>query len=130
MTISRTFGRAALALALVTGGAARAQEPVLDGIAAQVGSDIVLVSEVRNLVGPMEKKMKEAGAPESELAALRQDALERLIERALIRQVVRRVAAPDLLRWTDHSARAAGGAWGVWAPGRLGDRCFSHTWPG
>src|SRR5262245_22698035 len=38
----------------------------------------------------METKMREAGAPESEVAALRQDALERLIERALIRQVVRR----------------------------------------
>ena len=47
-----------------------------------------------------------------------------------IRQVVRRVGDPDLLRWTDHSARAAGGAWGIWSPGRLADRCFSHTWPG
>ena len=67
-----------------------ADDPVLDGIAAQVGSDIVLVSEVRNMVGPMETKMRAAGAPEAELAALRADALERLIERALIRQVVRR----------------------------------------
>jgi peptidyl-prolyl cis-trans isomerase SurA len=90
VTISRTIGRLALASALLAGGAARAEEPVLDGIAAQVGSDIVLVSEVRNLIGPMERKMKEAGAPESEITALRQDALERLIERALIRQVVRR----------------------------------------
>lgn len=46
-----------------------------------------------------------------------------------IRQVVRRVGDPDLLRWTDHSARAAGGAWGLWSPGRLGDRCFTHAWP-
>jgi peptidyl-prolyl cis-trans isomerase SurA len=79
----------ALALAL-GGGAARAEEPILDGIAAQVGSDIVLVSEVRNMVGPIEKRMHDAGAPEAEVAALRADALERLIERALIRQVVRR----------------------------------------
>jgi peptidyl-prolyl cis-trans isomerase SurA len=90
VTTRRTIGRLALGLALATGGAARAEEPVLDGIAAQVGSDIVLVSEVRNLVAPMEKRMKEVGAPEAEVAALRQDALERLIERALIRQVVRR----------------------------------------
>jgi peptidyl-prolyl cis-trans isomerase SurA len=97
VTISSKWGRlapaAALALALVAGGAARAEgsgEPVLDGIAAQVGSDIVLVSEVRNLIRPMETKMREAGAPDSEISALRQDALERLIERALIRQVVRR----------------------------------------
>jgi predicted phosphodiesterase len=46
-----------------------------------------------------------------------------------IRQVVRRVDPPDLLRWTDHSARAAGGAWGIWAPGVRSHRCFSHTWP-
>lgn len=46
-----------------------------------------------------------------------------------IRQTVRRVSPPDLLRWTDHSARAAWHAWGVWSPGRLSDRCFSHTWP-
>jgi peptidyl-prolyl cis-trans isomerase SurA len=92
VTISRILGRLALGLALVAGGAARAEDaqPVLDGIAAQVGSDIVLVSEVRNLIRPMEAKMREAGAPDSEIAALRQDALERLIERALIRQVVRR----------------------------------------
>jgi len=63
---------------------------MLDGIAAQVGGEIVLVSEVRNLIGPMESKMRDAGAPEEEVAALRADALERLIERALIRQVVRR----------------------------------------
>jgi hypothetical protein len=46
-----------------------------------------------------------------------------------IRQVVRRVAEPDLLRWTDRSARAAFGAWGLWSPGLRSHRCFSHTWP-
>ncbi len=46
-----------------------------------------------------------------------------------IRQVVRRVDTPDVLRWTDFSARAASGLWGLWSPGRLADRCFSHTWP-
>ena len=82
--------RAGLALAFALGGAPAAAEEMLDGIAAQVGGEIVLVSEVRNLIGPMEAKMREAGAPEEEVAALRADALERLIERALIRQVVRR----------------------------------------
>jgi peptidyl-prolyl cis-trans isomerase SurA len=62
---------------------------LVDGIAAQVGSDIVLVSDVRNLVGPMEARFKGAGASGAELAAVRADGLERLIERALIRQVVR-----------------------------------------
>jgi peptidyl-prolyl cis-trans isomerase SurA len=78
------------ALAVALPGGARAEDPIIDGIAAQVGSDIVLVSEVRNMVAPMEKKMRDAGAPEAEMTSLRADALERLIERALIRQVVRR----------------------------------------
>jgi peptidyl-prolyl cis-trans isomerase SurA len=81
----------ALILALSAAPAAgAADDPMLDGIAAQVGADIVLVSEVRNLVGPLEAKLRAQGAPEEELGALRSDALERLIERALIRQVVRR----------------------------------------
>ena len=46
-----------------------------------------------------------------------------------IRQVVRRVATPDVLTWTDRSAGAAHGLWGVWSPGRLDQRCFTHTWP-
>ncbi|MGZ4708349.1 MAG: metallophosphoesterase family protein [Acidimicrobiales bacterium] len=46
-----------------------------------------------------------------------------------IRQVVRRIARPDVLRWTDRSASAALGLWGRWSPGTLDDRCFSHTWP-
>ena len=43
-------------------------------------------------------------------------------------QVVRRIAEPSCIRWTDHTRRAAGGIWGWWAPGRLDDRCFSLTW--
>jgi hypothetical protein len=46
-----------------------------------------------------------------------------------IRQVVRRVARPDVLRWTDRSSAAAFGLWGRWSPGTLDDRCFVHTWP-
>ena len=38
-------------------------------------------------------------------------------------------APPDLLAWTDYTAGAVLGAWGLWAPGLLGHRCFSHTWP-
>ncbi len=46
-----------------------------------------------------------------------------------IRQVVRRVAAPDVLAWTDFSAGAAFAAWGLWSPGLLSHRCFTHVWP-
>lgn len=45
-----------------------------------------------------------------------------------IRQVVRRVMAPDVLRWTEDTARALLGIWGRWSPGRLGDRCLTHHW--
>jgi hypothetical protein len=46
-----------------------------------------------------------------------------------ITQVVWRVAAPDVLVWTEHSRRAAFGLWGRWSPGRRDHRCFHHVWP-
>ncbi len=46
-----------------------------------------------------------------------------------IRQVVRRVAEPSCMAWTDPTAGVLGGFWGWWSPGRLGWRCFSWTWP-
>lgn len=46
-----------------------------------------------------------------------------------IRQVVRRVAAPDAIAWTEHSRRALLGLWGVIAPGLRSHRCFVHPWP-
>lgn len=46
-----------------------------------------------------------------------------------LRQVVRRVARPDCMTWTDHTRRAALGGWRWVAPGALGWRCFNLTWP-
>ncbi|MDQ6617638.1 MAG: metallophosphoesterase [Actinomycetota bacterium] len=46
-----------------------------------------------------------------------------------IRQVVRRIAAPDVIAWTETTARALAGVWGRWSPGRRDDRCFTHHWP-
>jgi predicted phosphodiesterase len=46
-----------------------------------------------------------------------------------ITQVVWRVSAPDVLRWTDYSAGAAFGGWGLWSPGLRSHRCFHHAWP-
>lgn len=63
---------------------------LLDGIAAQVGSDIVLVSEVRELAAPTLERAKQAGASERDFRMIEAQALERLIERALIKQVVKR----------------------------------------
>jgi peptidyl-prolyl cis-trans isomerase SurA len=79
---------AAVALVAVP-AAARADEQLVDGIAAQVGSDIVLVSEVLQMVEPTERQMREAGAPEIEIAKLRAEGLERMIDWRLIEQVVR-----------------------------------------
>jgi 3',5'-cyclic AMP phosphodiesterase CpdA len=44
-------------------------------------------------------------------------------------QVVRRVADPDAIRWTERTASVLFGAWGRWSPGLLRDRCFVHLWP-
>ena len=63
---------------------------LLEGIAAQVGSDIVLVSEVRELAAPTVERAKQAGASERDLRMIEAQALERLIEKALLRLVVKR----------------------------------------
>jgi len=47
-----------------------------------------------------------------------------------IRQVIRRIAAPTAIRWTEYSRGALGGLWGLWSPGRLHQRCISHRWVG
>ncbi len=47
-----------------------------------------------------------------------------------IRQVVRRVAEPDAIAWTESTKRCFLGLWGRWSPGSLEQRCFSLRWPG
>jgi predicted phosphodiesterase len=46
-----------------------------------------------------------------------------------IRQVVRRIARPDVIGWTDYCRMAVGGLWGKWSPGPLDSRSFVHHWP-
>jgi peptidyl-prolyl cis-trans isomerase SurA len=79
-------GLALLALAAPIHG-----EEFVDGIAAQVGTDIVLASEVERFAAPVETKMIAAGAPQSEIVKMRAEILERMIERRLIEQAVRRI---------------------------------------
>lgn len=45
-----------------------------------------------------------------------------------IRQVVRRIGTPDLLSWHEYSKNAVLGVWGRYAPGTIGQRCFSRSW--
>ncbi len=46
-----------------------------------------------------------------------------------IRQVVRRVAQPEAIAWTESTKRCFCGVWGRWGPGTLAQRCFSLRWP-
>jgi len=63
---------------------------VIDGIAAQVGGEIVLVSEVLQAAAPAEARIRADGGGKADVERLRLEILERMIERALIRQVVKR----------------------------------------
>jgi Icc protein len=46
-----------------------------------------------------------------------------------IRQVVRRIARPDVMAWTEATGAAMNGQWRRWSPGRLDDRSWTLTWP-
>ncbi|MCC6640929.1 MAG: SurA N-terminal domain-containing protein [Deltaproteobacteria bacterium] len=76
-------------LALVLPGLTGATD-VVDGIAAQVGSEIVLVSDVTQYTDPVEKQIREAGASDDDVQRMKGEVLERLIERKLIDQVVKK----------------------------------------
>lgn len=89
VALFRRLGLAMAPLAVLAAGAAPAQE-ILDGIAAQVGSEIVLVSDVEQVAAPAIRGLRAEGANESEISMLKAEILERMIERALIRQVVHR----------------------------------------
>jgi len=87
-----TRTRLGLALALIALAApAVAREELIDGIAAQVGTDVVLVSEVTRVTSPMEERIRAAGGGDADIDLIRADLLERLIERQLVEQVVRRM---------------------------------------
>ena len=78
-------------LACFVASTAAAVETLADGIAAQVGNDIVLFSEVMEIARPVEERMREVGAPDDEIQKIRGEALERLIEGKLLSSVVERL---------------------------------------
>ena len=97
-------GTAALRLALSSGCAAWVlasafllaprpahAETLVEGIAAQVGSEIILASEVMEIAAPVEERMRQAGAQPRDLAMVRSQALDRLIEGKLLSSVVDRL---------------------------------------
>jgi peptidyl-prolyl cis-trans isomerase SurA len=79
-----------LALSFAVSAAGHADEQLVDGIAAQVGPDVVLVSEVNELANSVETRARAAGATDDDLAKMRADILDRLIERRLLEQMVKR----------------------------------------
>ncbi len=87
MTMGSASRSAAASESVATSDDAR----LVEAIAAQVGSEIVLASEVMELAAPVEERLRRAGAPESEIAMVRKDALERLIEAKLLSSVVERL---------------------------------------
>jgi len=80
--------RAALAILFLAASAGAAE--LVDGIAAQVGSDVVLVSEVDEMVKSIEPRARAQGATDADIDALRADILDRLIERHAIAQAAKR----------------------------------------
>ncbi len=44
-------------------------------------------------------------------------------------QVVRRVADPEALRWTESTRSTVVNVWGRWSAGPLSHRSFHHSWP-
>ncbi|MPY94505.1 MAG: hypothetical protein GEV08_16040 [Acidimicrobiia bacterium] len=47
-----------------------------------------------------------------------------------IRQVVRRVTAPEAMGWTEYTRLTFGGVWRGYAPGLRSHRCYVLRWPG
>jgi peptidyl-prolyl cis-trans isomerase SurA len=80
----------ALGFTLSTASAGRADEQLVDGIAAQVGPDVVLVSEVNELANQVETRARAAGASDDDIVKMKADILDRLIERRLLEQMVKR----------------------------------------
>lgn len=57
---------------------------LVDGIAAQVGTEVVLLSEVDRVSAPIEAKVRAAGGGDQDVALMRSDILDKLIERKLM----------------------------------------------
>lgn len=78
-------------LGVLAGAGSVAAEELAEAVAAQVGTEIVLDSEVRELAEPLEERMRQSGAPQSEIERVRSQALQRLIETKLLSSVVDRL---------------------------------------
>ncbi len=70
---------------------AKASGTVVDGIAAQVGTEVVLVSDVDRVADPIEAKIRAQGATDADIVLLRSDVLDKLIERKMINLLAKKM---------------------------------------
>jgi peptidyl-prolyl cis-trans isomerase SurA len=63
---------------------------LVDGIAAQVGTEVVLVSEVDRVAAPIADRVRAQGGTDQDVALLRSDVLDKLIERKLVLLLAKR----------------------------------------
>ena len=90
MGITRATAALAVLAALACPATRGRAEQVVDGIAAQVGTEVVLISDVARIADPIEKKMRAAGATDQDIAQMRAEVLEQMIERKLIALLAKR----------------------------------------
>ena len=87
----------ATGILLASAGPAPAQQ-LIDGIAAQVGTEVVLISEVNRIANPVEQRMRAAGVSEAEIVQMKSEVLDSLIENRLLDVTAQRAeveADPD-----------------------------------
>jgi peptidyl-prolyl cis-trans isomerase SurA len=80
----RPLAVALIAIAFARPVSAEPSGALVDGIAAQVGTEVVLVSDVDRVAAPIEGKIREQGATDADVVLLRSDVLDKLIERKMI----------------------------------------------
>ena len=78
-----------IAFPILTAAVRAASVERVEGVAAQGGGEIVLLSEVQKMAAPIALKLLEQGGTIEDLVKTHEQALDRLIEQALIRQVIR-----------------------------------------
>lgn len=115
----------AVAWLAIAPGAVSAAETLVDGIAAQVGSSIVLVSEVMRMIAPMEAELRQKRAPSEDIARLRAEGLERMIEWRLIEQVVQQTELYATDAETDSAIAAIASENGL-TPDQLRESVTTH----
>lgn len=101
--------------------------PFLDGLAGANPATMVVTGHShrhrRHRWGPL--TVAEVGSPQDYPGTW----AGYVVHEGGIRQVVRRVAAPEAIAWNESTRGCFFGLWGRWSPGTLDQRCFTVTWP-